>query len=75
MSVVGVGLILTEPSDPEFFSYSKERLNVCLSNLDFAIVHEVNNVEQVREGNVPQNYDGVGARIAPQEPAKKGGAC
>ena len=72
MSVVGVGLILTEPPDPEFFSYGKERLNVCLSNLDFAIVHEVNNVEQVREGDVPEDNDRVGAGVAPQEPPEKG---
>jgi hypothetical protein len=51
----------------------EKRLNVGVSNFDFSVVHEVEKVDDVVEGHVPQDDDRIRRRIGAQQAPEEQG--
>ena len=67
----GRAVVLTQASDPEPLGQSQERLDVGVPDLDLAVVHEVEEVDDVVVGDIPQDDDGVRGRVGPEKAAEE----
>merc|ERR1719336_125320 len=62
---------LTEAADTEALGDREESVEVCLLDLHLAVVHEVQDVAQVRRSDVAKNHHWIGSGVGPRGSSRR----